>query len=136
MTELPETCDFCELSPSDDASLVEVRFGSLPQPNMIRLKGTDSQHRRESNRQAQGRLLVELMKDDPSFDVTLHNMVEEVTAVGGETHFAEKPSDISAGGWQSEYHDDKVGVRLSVYPDAVETEPDAMLCEGCADMLR
>lgn len=134
---LPETCDFCDLVPDEDESMVEVRFGSVPQPDMIRLEGTDAQYRKENNIQAQGRLLAELMKEHSLFDVQLHDYVEEIRAVGGDTHFHSSSgnTDISVGRHESHYDDDKVGVRVSVYPEAVESEPDAHLCEGCAAML-
>jgi hypothetical protein len=122
MSDLPETCDFCDLEPSEGEELVEVRFGSLPQPDMIRLEGTGSPYRRENRKQVQGRLLIELMQDHPEFDVQLHDIVEEVTAIGGETHLHGST-------------DGKVGVRLTVYSEANDATADAMLCEGCVDML-
>lgn len=137
MTSLPDTCDFCNLIPEDDESLVEVRFGSQPQPDLIRVEARDSQYRNETNKLAQGRVLIEELRGNPLFDVTTHDFVEEVRSVG-PVNSSSNQQFQSLGNTENHgtVHEDMVAVRLKVYPEATEVEADAMLCQHCADMLQ
>jgi hypothetical protein len=128
MATLPETCDFCDLEPNEDEDLTEMRLGDLPQPQPIRIEGTDSQYRREQNNEAQNRLLKTLLSEHPSFEVTCHDMVEEVRAINARAEF----HTPSGKGYSSHYDDEKVGVRVMFHPEPVESEPDARLCPRCA----
>jgi len=139
MTDLPEACDFCELPRDEerDEEFVKLYLGDPPQPDRITVR--DVGRRRDTERHsksAQGRVLFETLQGHPQFEVVGKDIVEEVRAVGGDVHWTADPSEMSRTRLETEMHHDKVGVALEVFPEAREVEPDAMVCQECAEMFR
>lgn len=131
-------CDFCDLGLEEDEQFTEVRLGPLPQPQRIRVDEVGATYRNETGRAAQGRVLMEALSGHPSFEVDGSNMVEEVRSVGGDVHWtsaAEQGTMPEISRFESELRDDKVGVRLVVYPEPEEQEPAAKLCPRCVKMF-
>jgi len=125
--EIPTTCDFCDLKPDEGEELVEIRFGDTPQPQPVRIEEYDSRYRHEENNEAQNRLLKTILSEHPSFEVTCHDMVEEVQPIDNLNRMGQgKP-------YSTQYDDEKVAVRVMFYPEPVESEPDALLCERCVE---
>lgn len=137
LAEGPE-CDFCEISIDPDESLESLYIGDLLQPEPIRI-------RQVGDRQNDYRLLGKpigvysamhmALHTCPEVEINTSEVVNEVTAVGGETQFSTSEEMLSPQ-FETQRMEDKVHVDITIQPDEVEHEPDAEVCDICAKMFR
>jgi len=131
-------CDFCELAVERGESLQPIYVGELPQPKQHYLSATARRGGMRGNRyKGKYDALRKALYDCPDVDLNESNVVHEVEAVGGESHFAteeelrEAPSPTDFTTKRTE----QVGVSLKIRPKDVTYEPDAEVCDTCAEMF-
>jgi hypothetical protein len=134
-------CDFCEIAVEVDETLEPIYVGEPPQPEPHCLREVVS-----SSRDA--RLLGKPIGIYQAIYQALHkcndvqlkesNRVKEVRSVSGETHY----SDLEYGSvpqstvFETNTRNDKAGVTLKIHPKDVTCEPDAKVCDCCAEMFK
>lgn len=137
MVELPEACDFCELPRDEerDEHFVKLHLGDPPQPQPATSRGIiDDPMRRTSEQQF--RALKEALQKMPEVEYEVYDHVQEVKQIGGEPHFSKDPSDVPLTRHESEIAHDKTAAEIGFQPEPREVEPDAMVCQECAEMFR
>lgn len=133
-----EKCDFCECTWDGDLDdpLVPLHLGEPPQPQPVTSRGIQDDNREswQISQQSQLEAIINALDDMGGMEYEIHKQVHEVKAVGGETHFA-KATDGGEMYFDSE-PEDKTAAELRFHPEAREVEPDAMVCQECAEMFR
>lgn len=144
-------CDFCEIAVDKGETLEPIYVGELPQPkphylSEVRQKG-DNYHLLGKSIGVYA-AMYEALRNCPDIDINESEVVEEVTAVGGESHFVTEESmeygstpglrqgvrgDVEL---ETRTNRDKVGVELRIRPKDVTYQPDAEVCDTCAEMFR
>jgi len=138
-----EQCGFCECGWDDelDEPLVPLHLGDPPQPQPVRSQGISGNTAVRSSRYEKKRLdaLLNALRDMDGMEYEVHDAVEEVKSVGGESHWTDageygSTPDVTA--FESEVNYDKSAATLRFHPEARDVEPDAMVCQECAEMFR
>lgn len=148
--EGPE-CDFCNIAlDSDEGPLQPIYVGEQPTPKPHHLREVQKKSRRIGDGyqvlgvEAEAFIaLYKALENCPDVDLNFAPVVDDVRSVSGESRFvtdAEQAhlnqgvrGDVSLDTYRNE---DLVGVSLKIRPKAVEDDPDAMVCEDCAEMFR
>lgn len=126
MDDLPDTCDFCNLSLDEDEELTPLHVDESPEPKPIVIEGFDELTSHDTfDRSAEGRALINAMEQSDNAELTLNRGVEVIERVGD-----------SIGQYESTYDEHKVSARVKVRPYMEDRSPDAMVCETCADMFK
>jgi len=127
-------CDFCEISVDKDEMLEPIYVGELPQPEPHRLRRVASRERDHLLGKPIGiyTALYQAIRGCDDIEVEEFMNVEELKTVGGETHFADMESGVP---FETRRRDDKVAVSLKIHPKDMEYEPDAKVCDTCAEMF-
>jgi len=136
-------CDFCEIAVDKGETLEPIYVGELPQPKPHRLTAVERKNRMSNRMRMLGHdgeaflALYKALTECQDIDLNISNRVEEVKAVGGETQFTnlEHGSVPSPTEFESRTRNDKAGVSLKIRPKDVTYEPDAEVCDTCAEMF-
>jgi hypothetical protein len=132
-------CDFCKIPVEPDESLTPIYVGELPQPKPHYLSQTAQRGGMRGNRyKGKYDALRKALYDCPDVTLNESNVVHEVEAVGGASHFMtedeltshDAPTDFTTT------RTEKVGVELKIRPKDVTYEPDAEVCDVCAEMFK
>jgi len=137
MVDFPEECDFCELPRDEerDEEFVKLHLGDPPQPKRVTARGiTDSTMMRREDGRFQA--LKNALDDMPEVEYKVFDRVEEVKAIGGDVHFAKNAGASDEPYYTSDINNDKTAAEVGIHPEAREVEPDAMVCQECAEMFR
>lgn len=139
-------CDFCKIPVEPDDTLNPIYVGELPQPKPHYLSAVERKNRMSSQMRILGHegesfiALYRALQDCPDIDMNISNVVDEVRAVNGDTHFVTEDS-MEYGSipepteFETRRNRDKVGVELKIRPKDVTYEPDAEVCDVCAEMF-
>jgi len=131
-------CDFCEIAVDKGETLEPIYVGELPQPKPHYISQTAQRGGMRGNRyKGKYDALRKALYDCPDIDLNESNVVHEVEAIGGESQFvtedelmdAPNPTDFTTK------RTEKVGVSLKIRPKDVTYEPDAKVCDTCAEMF-
>lgn len=135
---IQEQCDFCEATWREDLDepLEPLHIGDPPQPQQVTARGIQNENQASWSFSGQGKLdaIINAMREMDGLEFEVHERVREVKAVGGKTHFAKTTSDGEMY-FDSEVKE-KTAAELQFSPEAREVEPDAMVCQECAEMFR
>lgn len=137
-------CDFCEIAVEKDETLEPIYVGELPQPKPHYLSEV---REKSDNYHLLGKsigvyvAMYEALRNCPDVDINDSEVVEEVQAVGGESHFVteesmEYGSTPGLTEFETQTTRNKVGVELRIRPKDVTYQPDAEVCDTCAEMFR
>jgi len=143
-------CDFCKIAVDPDESLEPIYIGEMPQPKPHYLSEVAPRDGRRGTRVGGSEFhllgrpigiyqaMYQALENCNDIEVNESNRVEEVKAVGGETHYAdlEHGSVPEPTQFETNVHSDKVGVSLKIRPKDVTYEPDAEVCDVCAEMFK
>jgi hypothetical protein len=140
MSELDEldrdVCDFCECGRDEemDDEFVELYVGSLSPPRDTQLKAIVHKRKNVNKENRRYESLLKAIDQTKCIEYDFHDQVREVKQIGGETHTAK----MGDGGqyYDSEIRNDKIAVQLTVSHPEPSNEPDAMVCQNCAEMFR
>jgi hypothetical protein len=135
-----EECDFCGCSWDEnlDEPLVPLHLGDPPQPQPVESRGVQGNFEYGDTHSAQAKLdsILKAMQDMDGLEYEVYENVEEVSAIGGDTHFAEKAGEGGPRQFTPEVDSGKTAAKLRFHPEPREVEPDAMVCSECAEMFR
>lgn len=137
MSDFPEECDFCEMPRDEerDGEFVKLHLGDPPQPRPVSSRAIiDSTMRRRED--ARSRALMDALDEMPEAEYKIHDAVDEVKTIGGDVHFAKGAGASDEPYYTSDINHDKCAAEVMVHPEAREVEPDAMVCQECAEMFR
>lgn len=140
-------CDFCEIAVEEGESLEPIYVGEQPKPNPHYLSAVENRNRMSRSMQILGHegesfvALYKALQSCPDIDLNISNVVDEVRAVGGETHFVtedgmEHGSIPDVTELETRRNRDKIGVELKIRPKDVRDNPDAKVCDICAEKFR
>jgi len=137
-------CDFCKIPVDPDETLEPIYVGELPQPKPHYLSGVERKNRMSREMRILGHegeaflALYKVIQDCPDIDLNIARAVEEVKSVGGDSHMVnmEHGSAPDLTEFETRRNRDKVGVELKIRPKDVTYEPDAEVCDMCAEMFR
>jgi len=127
--ELGPECDFCGIPVEPDESLEPIYVGELPQPKPHYLSEVSPRPDRGSNN------MYLLEKPIGIYD-TMYRALHKCRDIEiNESMRVKYESAPESTQFETRTHDDKVGVSLKIHPKDVEYEPDAEVCDTCAEML-
>lgn len=133
-----ETCDFCDCARDEDLDepFEPLHVGDPPQPQPVTARGIQGDNFGSWRNQIEAKYsaVINALDDMDGMEYELYEHVHEVKAVGGKTHFAKSTSQGEMY-FDSEVQD-KNAATLRFHPEAREVEPDAMVCQECAEMFR
>lgn len=126
-------CDFCEIAVEPDETLEPIYVGELPQPKPHYLSGV---REKGDNHHLIGKpisvyvALYDALRECRDIDVKLSEQVYEP-----------EPRDFGQGVRGDVSFDDglnrnKVGASVKIRPKDVTYDPDAEVCDTCAEMFR
>lgn len=155
MTEDPHeegaVCDFCEIPVEPEETLEPIYVGELPQSKPHRLSEVWDANLHMGGAEYDTKTVTHLLGRPVSVyvalwralehcsdvDIDFSTSVEEIATVGGETGFADlsKESMPSTSQFESRTRDDAVSASVKIRPKDVTYEPDAEVCDTCAEMF-
>jgi hypothetical protein len=133
-------CDFCKIVVEPDETLEPIYVGEQPKPKKHYLKGIAQRGGMHDNRyKGKYDAIRKALHDCTDVDLRESNVVHDVRAVGGDVHFVTEnelrhtpnPTD-----YELERQRDKVAAEIIIEPQQVPDNPDAMVCDCCAEMFR
>jgi hypothetical protein len=138
-------CDFCNLPVEPDEKLEPIYVGEVPQPDPHHLRAIERKNRRTELMTILGHrgesfiALYKAIEGCQDIDLDISNVVHKVESTGGGEQLVtenELMETRHSADFKTRRDKNKVGVTLTIHPKDMDHEPDAKVCDTCADSFR